>query len=142
VASARLHRKDFKTLTRLRAKDARALVRSGNEQGAYYLAGYAVECALKACIASKTKRSEFPPSPQEVRDNFYTHDLTMLLKTAGLEKLLEKDMTLNASLATNWNTVKGWDEQCRYRCSGLNGRDMEKAIRGANGVLRWIKQHW
>lgn len=142
MASARLHRKDFKTLARLRAKDARTLVRSGNEQGAYYLAGYAVECALKACIARKTKRSEFPPGPQEVRDNFYTHDLRMLLKTAGLEKQLEKDMILNPALATNWNTVKGWDEQSRYSCSGLNGTDMCKAIRGANGVLRWIKQHW
>lgn len=136
-----IYRNDFKTLSRLRAKEARALLLSGNQQGAYYLAGYAVECALKACIASKTKRFEFPPSPQEVK-NFYTHDLSVLLRAADLEPLLEKDIKLNTALATNWNTVKLWNEKCRYRCSGLNGRDLYKAIRGTNGVLRWIKHHW
>lgn len=136
-----LFQRDFKALSRLRAKEARALLRSGNQQGAYYLAGYAVECALKACIASKTKRSEFPPSPKDAQD-FYTHDLSVLLKAADLHLKLDKDMNLNRALAVNWNTVKLWNEKCRYSCSGLNGKDLYKAIRGKNGVLRWIKQHW
>jgi len=36
------------------------LLRLGLFDGAYYLAGYAVECALKACIAKGTQRFEFP----------------------------------------------------------------------------------
>jgi HEPN domain-containing protein len=32
------------------------LLEAGLYAGAYYLAGYAVECALKACIAKKTAR--------------------------------------------------------------------------------------
>ena len=54
-------RKDFQLLAELRANEAAILAHNGNEQGAYYLAGMAIECALKACIAKKTKRHAFPP---------------------------------------------------------------------------------
>ena len=124
-----LYQRDFKALALLRAKEARALLSSGNEQGAYYLAGYAIECALKACIAGKTKRSQFPPSPKEAQE-FYTHDLSVLLKAAGLDLKLDADMNHNRALATNWNTVKLWNEKCRYTSSGLNGKDLYKSIRG------------
>src|SRR5919106_3680906 len=33
---------------------------AGEPSGAYYLAGYAVECGLKACIAKQVRRHEFP----------------------------------------------------------------------------------
>ena len=45
-----------------------------DSSGAYYLAGYAVECAIKACIAKKTRKSEWPPKPEDVR-KMYSHDL-------------------------------------------------------------------
>src|SRR6202142_1914903 len=109
---SRKTRKDFQRLAELRAKEAATLSKTGNQQGAYYLAGYSVECALKACIAKKTKRYEFPP-PREVTNNIYTHDLTGLLKQAGLDKQLEKDMLTNPTLAGNWSTVKNWDEKTR-----------------------------
>jgi HEPN domain-containing protein len=44
----------------VRLKEANVLLRLGLSDGAYYLAGYAVECALKACIAKGTRRYEFP----------------------------------------------------------------------------------
>jgi HEPN domain-containing protein len=141
VAHTPIYRKDFKALADLRAEEAGVLVRGRKQQGAYYLAGYAVECALKACIAKKTKRYEFPP-PRDVTKNFYTHDLTGLLKEAGLDKQLEKDMLANQALAANWNTAKNWNEKTRYATAGLNGRDLYRAVTGADGVLPWIKQHW
>lgn len=57
--------------------------------GAYYLAGYVVECALKACIAKGTRRFDFPP--RAVQD-IYTHDLARLLRQAGLEPDLQRDI--------------------------------------------------
>ena len=53
-------RNDFQRLALLRVKESRALLQRGFYKGAYYLSGYAVECALKACIAKKTQRHEFP----------------------------------------------------------------------------------
>jgi hypothetical protein len=93
----RLTRKDFQHLADLRAKEAGVLARNRNEPGAFYLGGYAIECALKACIAKETKRHEFPPKVDEVR-RVYTHNLEGLLKLAQLEKQLETDAKTNPSL--------------------------------------------
>ena len=54
-----MNRNDFQKISRLRVKEAKALLDSGYPVGAYYLMGYAVECALKACIAKQTKRYDF-----------------------------------------------------------------------------------
>ena len=46
-------RKDLQELSKVRLKEATALLKLGLFDGAYYLAGYAVECALKACVLSR-----------------------------------------------------------------------------------------
>jgi hypothetical protein len=53
-----------------------------------YLAGYAVECALKACITKKTKRHDFPPNIKAIGE-YYTHELEKLVKGAELGGLLK-----------------------------------------------------
>lgn len=136
-----MNRRDFQRLADLRAGEAGALVRSRKEMGAYYVAGYAVECALKACIAKTTKRYEFPPKNDYVR-KLYSHNLEELLRIAGLEKQLEADSKANPDLAINWGVVKSWNEESRYITSGLKGRDLYAAISGPNGILLWIKQRW
>jgi len=91
VAGIALYRKDFKALANLRVEEAGVLLANGKFHGAYYLAGYAVECALKACIAKRTKRFEFPAKPEHVH-RLYTHKLMELMKLADLETLLETDV--------------------------------------------------
>ena len=46
-----VNRWEFRELATLRLAEAKALLDAGLPDGAYYLAGYAVECGLKACIA-------------------------------------------------------------------------------------------
>ncbi|MBA2725148.1 MAG: DNA-binding protein, partial [Actinobacteria bacterium] len=41
---------DLRTLADIRVREASVLVAAGEPSGAYYLAGYALECALKAVI--------------------------------------------------------------------------------------------
>jgi len=136
-----LTRREFQILADLRAKEAGVLANNGNEEGSYYLGGYAVECALKACIAKQTRRHEFPPKRTYV-DKVYSHELTSLLKLAELEDQLEEDMKRRPALAANWTVVKNWNEGSRYVTSGLKGKDLYTAIAGANGVLPWIKLRW
>ena len=50
--------------------------------GCYYLAGHAVEAALKACIAKATRRYEFPDKDRANR--VFTHDSVKLLREAQL----------------------------------------------------------
>jgi hypothetical protein len=45
-----VNRSDFQKLAMDRIADAKALLAAKRWAGAYYLAGYAVECALKACV--------------------------------------------------------------------------------------------
>jgi hypothetical protein len=141
MADTPVYRKDFRALAELRAEEARALLRNRRQLGAYYLAGYAVECALKACIAKQKKRFEFPPKRQIV-DKMYGHNLSTLLDLAGLKTQLDTAIAANADLAANWNTVKEWTVESRYETSGLNGRDMYNAVTGPNGVLPWIRLRW
>jgi hypothetical protein len=69
-----MNRNDLQNLSRLRGKEAKVLLENGYFAGAYYLLGYAVECALKACIAKQIRRYDFPDLTF-VRDS-HTHNIT------------------------------------------------------------------
>jgi hypothetical protein len=125
----------------MRARESRVLVKNGKENGAYYLGGFAVECALKACIAKKTNRYDFPGDTKYAA-KVYSHNLSELLKLGGLDGHLDLAMRSDALLAANWGVVKSWDVSSRYELSGLNGTDMAAAVGSRNGVLKWIRQYW
>jgi hypothetical protein len=55
-----MNRLQFQKIARVRIREARALLQDRMFDGAYYLAGYSVECGLKACIAKMVRRHEFP----------------------------------------------------------------------------------
>ena len=88
------------------------LLDNGSFAGAYYLLGYAVECALKACIAKQIKRYDFPDLTL-VRDS-HTHNLERLLNLSGLRNDLQREFQTHPNLEVNWTTVKDWSEQARY----------------------------
>ena len=72
-----MNRKNLQTLTELRLKEAKVLLDQGFQDGAYYLLGYAVECALKSCIAKQFREYDFPDK-KLVLDS-HTHELSKLL---------------------------------------------------------------
>ena len=57
-----MNRTDLQQLADVRIAEAHALLTLAvpMSDGAYYLAGYAVECALKACIAKTVNQHDFP----------------------------------------------------------------------------------
>ena len=115
---------------------------AGNEHGAYYLAGYCVECALKACIARLTNQYDFPD--KKIAQKCWSHNLEELVGVAGLAKQRELDCALVADLQLNWGVVKDWTEQSRYDRKRLQqAQDLFAAITDPqHGVLPWIKQYW
>jgi hypothetical protein len=134
-------RREFQQLARMRLKDARVLMRGGSLEGAYYLTGLAVECAVKACIAKNTRRHDFPPKQNIVRD-IYDHDLAKLIRTAGLQTALDSETTKNSSFNNNWDVVKVWNIESRYVTKGLNARDLYRAVAGKGGLMQWLRQRW
>jgi hypothetical protein len=137
-----MNRSDLRRLARTRLREARALLEARLFSGAYYLCGYAVECALKARIAKETRRCEFPDL-ERVKAS-YSHNLTNLLKLAGLEALLQAEIASDTDFDVNWTSVKDWSEKARYlEHSEKKARDLYRAVTDRqHGVMRWIRQHW
>ena len=138
-----MNRSDFQKLANIRIQDAQVLLKTGvNSSGAYYLAGYAVECALKACIAKTTKEGDWPPTQSEVQ-KMYTHSLKALLDLAISDEELNKSKT-NVALTAHLAVVKDWSEQKRYEESTqLQAETLIIAITDTkDGVLPWIQQYW
>jgi HEPN domain-containing protein len=94
----------LRDLALIRVKEARVLSRTRNYDGAYYLSGYVVEYALKACIAKHTRRSEFPDKKTAVAS--HTHRLEDLIGVARLSEEFLKEVRTNLAFETNWNVAK------------------------------------
>src|SRR5689334_8786824 len=107
-----MNRQDFKNLANIRLRETRALLKSRNYAGAYYLCGYVVECVLKACIAKQTRRFEFPDKKKA--QDAYTHNLADLVKGAELRSQLNAEITANSVFASYWSVVEVWTEASRY----------------------------
>ena len=137
-----MDRRDFQSLSRVRAKEAEALLGFGLNDGAYYLAGYAVECALKACIAKGTRRHEFPDRKKV--EASHTHKLGDLVKLANLEKARLNRITADSEFGRNRDLVQEWSEHSRYnRYSAADARALVAAVNDRrHGVVAWIKPHW
>jgi HEPN domain-containing protein len=139
-----LNRTDLQQLADDRVLDAEALLNAGRWSGAYYLSGYAVECALKACFARRTNLHDFPDKVEVLRS--YTHDLANLLDLAGLTLQLKLDTTpaANPALGINWQHLKDWKEDTRYQQkTEVQARRLYQAVTDiADGVLPWVKSHW
>jgi hypothetical protein len=138
-----MNRADFQNLAELRVKEAQALLNQKYFDGAYYLFGYAVECAFKACIAKQTKQFEFPPNRKTI-EAYYQHDPTTLLKASGLELKFREEIEINPGLENSWNIVKAWSEQARYQVgkSEAQANDFCLAVAGSEGVVTWLKKLW
>ena len=78
-----MNRTDLQQLANERVLDAEALLNLGRWSGAYYLAGYAIECGLKACIAKLTNQDDFPD--KRFANDSFTHDIEKLVDLAGLK---------------------------------------------------------
>jgi HEPN domain-containing protein len=138
-----MNREDLQKISRTRVEEAQTLLDAGHYPGAYYLMGYAVECALKACVAKQVKQYDFPD--KKVATEAFTHDLEKLVKVAGLGPDLEKDRESNAALDENWTVVRDWDESARYKMNitSAQGRDLYRACTERhNGILSWIEKRW
>lgn len=138
-----MNRTDLQQLAELRIKEARILLEAGSYPGAYYLAGYAVECALKACIAKQTKEYDFPD--QGIVNKSWTHNLKQLLNLAELKDRLDNETKSNKDLDTFWAIVLNWPGEKRYELGVTQeeARNLCDAIsEPTNGVLQWLKKWW
>jgi HEPN domain-containing protein len=132
---------DFQKLADARIREAGILLAAGEFDGAYYIAGYAVEFALKACIIKR--KLSVPESWPEKKftDQCHTHDLEVLFRLADLDD----ELNTAGPVKANWLIVKEWSEQSRFELGKLeqDARNLYEAIiHAADGVLQWLKVRW
>lgn len=137
-----MNRSDLQRLSNARVREAKVLFAAGEYSGAYYLAGYAVECALKACIAKATQRHDFPDKDRAQKS--FSHKLPDLMKVAGLYDEFELAMRSSPALEASWLAVRSWSEQSRYETSNDEKASalLNAISKPINGVLPWIKRRW
>ena len=133
--------REFQELAEKRLVEAKALLDQVMWDGAYYLAGYAVELALKSCIIKLLMATDaFPDNKVE----YYVHAATVLVKLAKLDGSLAAAADADPIFKDNWILVKDWSEQKRYhRVDKSEAEELYNAIsEGGHGVLSWIKTQW
>ena|ERR1043165_8471140 len=126
-----------------RVRDAKVLLGAGRWTAAYYLAGYAVECGLKACIVGYLMRTDQFPE-KKFSEQCWTHNLMQLLSLSGLKKEFDAATVADADLSGSWGFVKDWNESSRYtRKTKTQAQQLYDAITDTkHGVLSWIKSRW
>ena len=136
-------RKDLKRIAKLRIKEAKILLDNGYYSGAYYLAGYAVECAFKARIARDIKQHDFPDKKHANAVNI--HPLETLLALSGEQGKFFEALKIDPILERNWTMVKDWKVTDRYR-DNITQKDAQGLYQAVNqrvhGVLSWMKKRW
>lgn len=139
-----MNRTELQRLADIRIDEAKLLLDHGKWSGAYYLAGYAVECGLKACVLAHVELTGVIFQDRKYSEKCWTHDSEELVKLAGLKTQRDADAAANAALWTNWSYVKDWKESSRYeeKTQADAERLYHAIVDAANGVLPWIKSHW
>jgi hypothetical protein len=137
-----LTKNDLEKLAQVRLEDALFLLKAGRSSSAYYLAGYAVELALKSCIAKLMQPNTIPD--KAFINAIYIHKLDSLLSTAGLRPQFDANTKADSQFAAYWAIVNNWSEESRYEFwDPISAATLLQAINDPDhGVFQWVKKHW
>ena len=127
-----LHARSFYQASRQRLEDANFLLREDRTTGAVYLAGYSVECMLKALILSmvpETKQEDIAGSFRGAIAHSYDW-----LKAKYLEK---GGPSLPAAISKNFALVNSWTTELRYKPGTIKQGDAETFLRAADEIAKW-----
>jgi hypothetical protein len=145
---------EIKNIALERLQEAAILCDNGKYDGAFYLAGYAIELMLKAKICERfdvdNLFDETSKDISKVRNSVKIHDISSLLVFSGLRNKLENDKSTNDVLELTINKLFDaqkclWSELHRYQTIGLkNPNDVKELISlllDENGLIQWIQNN-
>lgn len=116
----------WRYLANQRLEDAQVLIASRKRRynGAVYLGGYTVECALKSAICALKNLPTLP-------EDYKTHVLDELFVATGL--------TLPDNLVMKFCILRDWTVELRYQTKALNAQDARKFLQYAKEVKQWLE---
>jgi hypothetical protein len=135
-------RADLRALAQAKLDDAILLFQNRRASNAYYLAGYAIELGLKACIASQVTAETIPD--KAFLKNVLNHNFMTLVGLAGLATQLKEASDKDPVFGARWGIVSQWSPDDRYESKEPTSVQVFlTAISDPNsGVFQWIKQYW
>ncbi len=137
-----LSRQRLQKLSIGKIDDAVLLANAGRWDNAYYLAGYAIELAFKACIARRFAAEAIPDKKFVLA--VHSHNLKELAGLADLKGELQAREAADSQFAANWGIIGQWLPDTRYQASDdAAAQLLIEAIRDPDhGVLSWIQTYW
>ncbi len=98
-----LKRSDLQILAQAKLDDAKILLQASSFSNAYYIAGYAVEIGLKACIARQVTPETIPN--KNFLQKVLNHEFMTLVSLAGLAVELKTKQDSDSSFSAHWALV-------------------------------------
>lgn len=114
-----LTRADLQANAQAKLDDAILLLKQGRYSNAYYLAGYAVEIGLKACIAAQITAETIPA--KEFIKGILNHEFTGLVGLAGLKwtsrssRTKTQTLLLTGPLFQNGHQIRDMKRSIQHR---------------------------
>ena len=125
-----------------RREDAHALLNATRWRGAMYMAGYSIECLLKAKLMRMYACGNLRDLEVELQRRgllaehatIFTHQLEILLRLAGgLDRLRQ-----NIELWPLFNIVNRWIPAWRYNPDLSNHDDARDYVSAVDSIRHWI----
>ena len=117
-----------------RLDDAQVLFREGHSTGAIYLAGYTIECVLKALVLNSTSRGQLAPTLNAFRGR-RGHDYEWLRS----EYLRRSGGTIPAETTKHLALVGDWSTDMRYLPHERPVDDPTAFLNATESILVWAQ---
>ncbi len=141
----------LRALVLIREKDARALFEKRRYSAAIYMAGYAIEIALKHEICKMYFFSKgFPESKIEFQSYFPQHGKKYLLKTiVSIGEIRHHDLQLllsysglefkiKSTFLNEWDLISHWKPEMRYRITPVRKSEADVKLSAVSAIIKGI----
>ncbi|MGD9646723.1 MAG: HEPN domain-containing protein [Pirellulales bacterium] len=128
--------RDFQRAGLQRLDAAEYLLRGGFNLDATYLAGYTIECALKALILELTPVADRPNVLLKITSGSTMHRTEVLLG-----KLRDLGVSLPARLVPRVRRAAAWTTQLRYETGRSDTGETRAFLKTAKAVYDWVEGH-
>ena len=124
----------LKELVHVRFRDGEALLKTGEQQrriGAIYVAGYGIECALKARLCDDRRVRRLPAE-------FRHHNLRKLAERTALWPAIEGDPRRRSLLTF---LVSEWEVSMRYAMRPYEEPQVRSFLERAREFAKWLSEN-
>jgi HEPN domain-containing protein len=117
-----------------RMDDARFLLEKGaRTNAAVYLAGYSVECMLKAILINSLPAKNHDAMIAEFRRQGHGHDFDWLKH----EYRKARGAAFPSAIQRNFTTVSTWATDLRYETGTIKRKEAEVFLAAAEAIVKW-----